>query len=73
MKCVDMDVYAEQEELKTRVMIHVTGDPPVCLMEYERKFVELCGDVAAISVNGDSRCDSFIGLQITVKKESQDG
>lgn len=70
MRRVDHDLYAEQDDKVTRLMLHADGDPPVCLIEYERSFVELAGSVAVVKIGGQpvTPAANHFGIQITFAK-----
>jgi len=57
MARVPIDIYAEQDEATTRVMVHAEGDPPVCILQYSRKLAAQSSDLIAVQILGDGAPD----------------
>lgn len=65
MPRVDYDLYCEQDDTTTRLVLHAEGDPPVVLIEYDRRLAERSSRVAVISICGVGDPDiEYCGLRI---------
>lgn len=75
-KRVEFDLYAEQDETTTRLMLHVDGDPPVALVSYARNQVEASAMTTFMELKAEGdpiRCDHWVGVQISMVKKPVEG
>lgn len=68
---VDFTLHAEQDDTYTRLVLHVEGDPPVTLVEYERAIAERAMSVSMLKVGGDGLqgVEHYTAIQVTFSKE----
>lgn len=65
MPRVDYDLYCEQDDSTTKLVLHAEGDPPVVLIEYDRRLAERASRVSFISISGPGEPDiEYCGIRI---------